>query len=147
MLCSTDLRISCSREFKSVQVVGQSTKGIVQKENTAHTEKNKCIYFDVGATGLKVISEIRGFILCTTQVHLKKSRILYKNTIRETLLLCLIFLRTTWHLSHPDNTLCSFVIACNLQYNNNAPGVQTEFVQFDVFLTVHHSIDFFKLPT
>ena len=52
-------------------MVGQSLKGFVQKENTGYIEKKKCIYFEAGATGLKLISEIRGFILCTTLVHLK----------------------------------------------------------------------------
>ena len=71
MYCSTDSRISCPCEFKNVEVVDQSVKGFVQKENTEYTEK-KCIYFEVGATGLKLISEIRGFIPCTKLVHLKK---------------------------------------------------------------------------
>jgi hypothetical protein len=50
-------------------MVGQSIKGFVQKDNSEYNEK-KCIYFEVGATGLKLISEIRGFMLCITLVHL-----------------------------------------------------------------------------
>ena len=52
-------------------MVGQSIKGFVQKENTEYTEKHKWVYFEVGATGLKLISEIRGFIPCTILVYLK----------------------------------------------------------------------------
>jgi len=70
----------------------------------------------------------------------KKSRILCKNPTPEALLLCLIILRTTWHLSHPDNTLCPFAIAYKFQYYDSVPGVQTEFVQYGIPIYIFNII-------
>ena len=113
-------------------------KGAVQKENTEYTKK-ECIYFEVGATGLNIISEIRGFILCTTQVHLKICGF-YTKILSLKHYYCVLSFFVQRGIWVTQITHSSFAKAYKLQYYEIVPGVQTEFLQYGIPIYIFNII-------